>query len=159
MDVAIITKLDKASLTPGDLRGVGATTYTWESYENDLQLDSLNSLVMVEGVDKLAQSIMKIILTPKGSDPDDPDYGTNLNLSIGEKFSSEAYSQAQTEVVSALIHLNQINIDNPNSDEVIETIDNVSTVADADDPRSMRIYVSVTTESGKRLNVVAPQLT
>ena len=158
LDIAIITRLDKANTDAGTLRGSGNTNYIWESYENDIQLDSLNQLITLEGTAKLAQSIMKAILTPLGSDPDDPDYGSNVQGGIGDKFSSDKYALTQTEVVNALIHLNQINIDNPNSDEVIETIDSVNVVQSLDDPRAMRITVGVTTESGIPLTVTSPQL-
>jgi hypothetical protein len=61
-------------------------------------------------------------------------------------------------VINALIHLNEINLDNPNSDEVIETIDVVRTVASIDDPRAISIQVKVTTESGKSVAVQVPQI-
>lgn len=157
-DIAIVKLLDKATTDSATLRGTGSTNYIWESYENDIQLDRLNVLVMMTGTAKLAQSIMKIVLTPKGSDPDDPEYGTLIHTAVGEKFTSEQFAIVQTEVINALIHLNQINIDNPDSDEVIETIDNVNTVRDLDDPRAMRIVIEVTTESGKPVTITSPQL-
>lgn len=158
LDIALLVRLDKANTDPSTLRGTGNTNYTWESYENDIQLDDMNKLIELSGTAKLAQSIMKIILTPKGSDPDDLNYGSNIQTSIGEKFSSEQYAHVQTEVVDALIHLNKINSDNPNSDEVIETIDDVTTYQSLDDPRAMRITVRVTTESGQSVTVTSPQL-
>ena len=61
-------------------------------------------------------------------------------------------------MINALIHLNELNIDNPNSDEVIETIDVVRTVAAAGEPRQMNIQVSITTESGKPVTITVPQV-
>ena len=157
-DLAILRRLDKAHAGEANVRGTGNTSYIWEAYENDVQLDSLNQLVTIEGTDKLAQEIMKILLTPKGGLTDDPDYGTSLMSLVGEKFSTDRFAEVQTEVVNALIHYNQLNADNPNSDEVIEVIQDIGTVRDSDDPRHMQVYVRVITESGKTVAIVAPQV-
>ena len=158
IDLAIVRKLNKGEETPGTIINTGNGNFIWESFENDIQIDALNQIVVVEGTTKLAQSIMKIILTPKGSLPDDPEYGTDLNLSVGSKFNSETFADVQTEITDALIHYNLINADNPDSDEVIEVIDEIKVVQDLDDPRAMKIVVSVTTEAGNPVRVTVPQI-
>ena len=166
-DLAILVPLNKAtangtsadqSAAASTISGTGNTNYIWESYENDLQLDQLNNIIMLDGTTKLAQEMMKILLTPLGSAAYDPNYGTSLSTSIGNKLDSSAYAEIQTEVINALIHLNELNLDNPNSDEVIETIDVVRAVASLTDPRQINIQVSVTTESGKSVAITVPQV-
>ena len=71
---------------------------------------------------------------------------------------SERFAQTRSEVINALVHLNAINRDNPNSDEVIEEIDEIGIFEDLDEPRAVRIRIAVTTESGKPLKVEVPQI-
>lgn len=166
-DLAIVQRLNRVTANgtvanqaaaAATLINTGNTNYIWNSYENDIQVDALQNLIMIEGTVKLAQEIMMILLTPIGTFAADPNYGTTLSTIIGSKLDSAVYAEIQTEVINALIHLNEINLDNPNSDEVIETIDVVRTVASIDDPRAISIQVKVTTESGKSVAVQVPQI-
>jgi phage baseplate assembly protein W len=158
LDFGILKKLDKPRMDQATIKSTGNTNYTWETYEGDIHLDGLNRFITLEGTTKLAQGIYKMILTQKGSNIEDPDYGTNLPERIGDKLNSEKYASIQTEIIDALVYYNAINQNNPNSDEVIETIDLVRVIADIDDPRAIKIQVSVTTESGKPVNVEVPQV-
>jgi hypothetical protein len=158
LDIGVLKKVDRPRLPQEVVKSVGATTYTWEAFEGDIQIDGLNQFIELDGTTKLAEGIFKIILTPKGSNPEDPDYGTDINTSIGGKIDSEKFSSIQTSIVDALTHYNVINQDNPNSDEVIQTIDEVRLVSSLDDPRQINIQVSVTTESGKAVKIEVPQI-
>ena len=165
-DIAILKFIDKPALDALVVKSTGNTSYTWEAYENDIQIDGLHQMIYVEGVTKLAQGIFKIVLTPKGSLAVDPEYGTNLQetLENGKVFLGSASSQSnqfnniQTEIINALKHYNLINQDNPDSDEVIETIEEVRVVQSLDEPRQLQIRIEVTTESGKTLRVSVPQV-
>jgi len=159
IDLAIIKKLDKVSAGQSNIIGTGNTNYIWESYENDIQFDTLNQFMTISGTTKLAQGIMKIILTRKGDNIEDPDYGTLINTMIGTKFTSDVFAEVQSEIIDALIHYNLINSDNPDSDEVIQIIDEIKVVQDLNEPRAMKIRVAITTESGKSIGVEVPQLT
>ena len=75
---------------------------------------------------------------------------------MGSKFDTERFANTRAEIVDALVHLNAINRDNPDSDEVIQIIDTIDVSEDLDEPRAMRIRIVVTTESGKRLQVETP---
>lgn len=158
VDIGVLKRLDKPRLSEQLVKSTGATNFTWEAFEGDIHLDRLHSLVSLEGTTKLAQGIFKIVLTPKGSNAQDPDYGTSLSASVGGKMDSERFAEIQAEIVDALIHYNLINNDNPNSDEVIQTIETVRVVQDLDDPRAVRIQIAVTTESGKTVSVQVPQV-
>lgn len=157
-DLGVLTRLDKPTLDPATNKSTGNTNYTWEAYQGDIQLDGTRQFVPVSGTTKLGQGMFKIILTPLGSNPVDPDYGTNLLSMIGTVVDSEKFSVITSEIIDALTHYNLINQDNPDSDEVIQTIDFIRVVKDIDDPRAIRIQVSVTTESGKPVSLQVPQI-
>jgi len=158
IDVGVLKRLDRAGLPNEIIRSTGVTNYTWQAFDGDIQLDSLNQFVPMEGTTKLAQGIFKAILTPKGSVAEDPTYGTSLSLSIGQKMDSGRFADIQTEIIDTLVHYNIINQDNSDSDEVIEVIDEVEVVTNLDDPRVLQIQISVTTESGKSVKVTVPQV-
>jgi hypothetical protein len=158
IDMGVLKKLDRPSLSNEILKSTGSTNYTWEAYGGDIQLDALNKFIVLEGTTKLAQAMFKILLTPIGSIIEDSEYGTELSASVGQKLDSERFADIQTSVVDALIHHNLINQDNPNSDEVIETIDDIRVVQDIDEPRAMKVQVTVTTESGKSVVLQVPQV-
>lgn len=158
IDIGVLKRVDRASLGNQLAKSFGATTYTWQAYEGDMQFDGLKRAITLDGTTKLAQGIFKIVLTPIGSNPEDSDYGTEMDTFIGDKLDTEKFSAIQTSIVNALTHYNVINQDNPNSDEVIQTIDEVRLVQNLDDPRQIDIQIAVTTESGKTVKVQVPQV-
>lgn len=163
-DIGILTSLDKPALPEEILKSTGDTNYTWKAFENDIQIDRLNQIIEVSGTTKLAQGIFKIILTPKGSHAEDPEYGTNASEIIGGRLVvsggvvSERFAELRSDIIDALRHYNLINQDNPDSDEVIETIDDIRIVQDLDEPRALKIQIEITTESGKTLRLEVPQV-
>lgn len=157
-DIAIIAPLVTIGHPPGYARSVGATEFIFQPYENDIQFDRTKSLMLVSGVSKLVQSLMRIILTTLGDSFEDPLWGTNVTSQIGSKMSNDNFSAVRESIIQALIHYNDINQDNPNSDEVINTIDELVVVQDLDDPRTIRIVVGVTNESGNGVRVIVPQV-
>lgn len=158
IDSGVLKKLDKPRLSGQVVKSAGKTNYTWQAFEGDIQLDSLNAIITLTGTAKLAQGMFKIVLTPKGANIEDPDYGSLLNSSIGSKMDNEKFAEIQSSILDALVHYNLINQDNPDPDEVIETIDEVRLVRDIDDPRAINIQISVTAESGKEVRVEVPQV-
>lgn len=158
IDLGVLSKLDKAQLGNSITKSTGNTSYTWESFEGDFQLDGTHNPITVDGTTKLAQGMFSIILTPLGSNPADPDYGTDLLSLIGDVVDSDKFATITSEIIDALTYYNLLNQDNPNSDEVIQTIDFVRVVKDIDDPRAIKIQVSVTSESGKQVNLQVPQI-
>lgn len=145
-------------ITKDQTRGTGFTEFIFEPYENDLQFDRMKRARVVSGVDKLVQSVMRVILTAKGDSFEDVQWGSELNSSIGSKIDNTSFSVVRESVIKALVHYNELNSDNPNSDEVINTIDEIQVVSDPNDPRVIRILVGITTESGKGVRVVVPQV-
>jgi phage baseplate assembly protein W len=157
-DIAIIAPLDKRGKTTDQLRGTGFTEFVFEPYENDVQFDRAKKVRQMSGTEKLVQSIMRILLTTKGDSFEDPDWGSEMNGQIGSKMRNDNFATVRESIITALTHYNYINRDNPDSDEVINTIDEIQVVSDLNDPRVMRVVVGVTTESGIGVRVIAPQV-
>jgi len=157
-DISLLSQLKINERTEGFLKAVGETDFIFEVFNNDVQFDSVGGVVMTEGTAKLSQGIIRSIITPIGSNIEDPRFGSDIGGLIGEKLDQEQFARARTEVIDSLIHYNELNVDNPNSDEVIETIDELQILQDLDDPRTMKIVIGVTTESGKALKVEVPQV-
>lgn len=159
LDLAIMTPLSTLGpLTPDQKRATGNTTAIFDPFQNDIQFDRRGALVTYEGTDKLIQSIIRLILTDQGSYSMDLNWGTILNTLIGTKFDQTRYANTQQSIQDGLIYYNQVNQDNPDSDEIINTIDQLQVVQDLNDPRAMRIYLGVTTESGISFRVSTPQV-
>lgn len=157
-DIAIIAPLIRENFTQDQVRATGYTEFIFEPYENDVQFDRTRKVRQLSGTDKLVQAIMRILLTTKGDSFEDSDWGSDLNGNIGSKLSSQNYATVRESIISALTHYNSLNADNPSSDEVINTIDELQVVSDLNDPRIIRVVVGVTTESGKGLRVIVPQV-
>jgi len=158
IDLAIIKALDKTGKTEDELRGVGATDFIFSPFDNDIYFDELRQVRTMEGTAKLVQSVLRIILTDRGDILEDSQWGSEVNTRIGEKFNTEKFANTRQSIIDALKHYNEINFDNSDSDEVIDTIDELRIVQDLDDPRTMRIIVGFTTESGKGIRVIVPQV-
>jgi hypothetical protein len=157
-DLAILKAFDRFGNPENIVRGSGFTNFSFSPFENDLQINRVREFRTFEGLEKLSQSILRILLTPRGSLIEDPEYGTNLANLVGRKFDSDRYADTRTEIIDALAHYNELNADNPDSNEVIESIEEIRVFQDLDDPRKMNIRIGVVTESGESLRVVAPQV-
>jgi phage baseplate assembly protein W len=157
-DIAIIAPLVKIGKSPDFLRATGNTEFIFEPYENDIQFNRSKALVLVSGTDKLIQSIMRVILTHLGDSFEDAKWGSALDSQIGSKMANDNYAVVRESIIQALIHYNDVNQDNPNSDEVIKTIDELAVVQDLNDPRVIRVVVGVTSESGNGVRVIVPQV-
>ena len=155
-DIAILTLVNKAALSEAERQALGDADYSFEPFGNDIQFDSFGRLLVFSGVNKLAQSSLKILLSNLGESAEDLDYGSLLDSYVGEKFSQGLYTNVTNSVADSLKHYNALNMDNDASDEFIETIDNVEVFGDTEDPRKMRIKVSITTESGKSMGLSLP---
>jgi phage baseplate assembly protein W len=155
-DIAILSRVNKGQLTDAELLALAGADYTFEPYNNDFQFDSYGLIVTYTGTNKLAQSVLKSLLTNVGEHAEDINYGSALDSHIGEKVGQAMYTNLTNSVADCLKHYNAINMDNDNSDEFIETIDNVEVFGEANEPRQMTIKVHLTTESGKAVNMEFP---
>lgn len=157
-DVAILAKFDPIGRSIDIIRSVGKTDFIFSVYNNDLQFNTAKQLRVIEGADKLVQGILKILLTKKGENFEDLEYGMEEISGIGDKLSQDHYATIRTGVINALGYYNQLNVDNNNTDEVIGSITEVKIVRDDVDPRAILIYISLITESGKGIKITVPQV-
>jgi hypothetical protein len=158
VDLAIISPLDTKGLTVDQVRGTGFTKYIFQPYANDIQFDNLKLVRHFTGTEKLIQSLMRIIIQPKGSYFEDPEWGGTIDDQVGNKMDNERIANTRQSVIDSITHYNEVNADNPNSDEIVDTIDELRVVEDLDDPRVIRVYLGITTESGLSIGVTVPQV-
>ena len=118
---------------------------------NDLQLNKINDLDLVSGLEKLKQDINKILLTERGENTLFPLYGTELQSTVGDKVNPDIIrAKLKDEIISGLQTLQFINRENPNSDEKPETLE----ILDIQqiETGQFEIQVSVITASNQRVS-------
>lgn len=145
-DLKIITE-SVASNLPNPPQPGNPPEYFGEQ-SNDLQLNNVNDLALLSGVDKLIQDMNKILLTEVGDNIFFEIYGTDLQSLIGNKVDIDnlkAHLKDQIETALAVLIL--VNTDNPNDDEVPSIFQSLSVVQL--DPSRFQISMSVITKSGK----------
>lgn len=113
---------------------------------------------------KLSQEILKIIITPVGSNTLYPWYGSLLESAApGVLFDPEFInSQLKNYIISSLANLQklqseQIKYQNVHPNELLGTINFVNINQNITDPRFLKIEIGVTTKAGNR--ITAPTLT
>jgi len=91
-------------------------------YFNDLQISSDGDLEILTGPDKLAQDILKMLSTKKGSHPFYSEYGVDFSDLIGKKQLSEGdpYIKAaiKDRLVQGLKELQRNLINNPENEQI-----------------------------------------
>ena len=116
---------------------------------NDLQLNSVNDLALISGIDKLKQDLNKILFTEVGANVNFEIYGTELQSMVGGKVSIDnARAKIREEVETALSVLLFVTKDNPDDDEVVDNFETLS-VREISSGR-FEVTVSVISRSGKR---------
>lgn len=127
--------------------------FVWTSYYNDLQVDSNGNIAQVTGTDKLAQDIVKILVTQRGSNINMPLYGTNLPSIVGQKMDFQfLQGQILTEVTDALIILQSLLQYGSNPDEQISSLQSIKVTLDT--PTQVSIELVVITLSQKALGLI-----
>lgn len=157
-DIAILKRVNFPSFTEGERLNVGNTDFSFATYDNDFQFTSGKQLRVVEGTNKIIQGILKVLLTQRGTSLEDQSYGAELDAGIGSKMQQENYADLRDSVYSAIEYYMLLNDNSENPDEIITEIEEVKAVRDDEDPRMILVYVSVITQSGKRVSVTVPQV-
>ena len=157
-DLALLKKIDYSSQSASMKQNIGTTGFVFSCYENDLQFTRGKQLRTTSGINKLIQSILKCLLTQKGTALEDPNYGADLESGIGDKMQLLAFSDMEANVTSALEYLAQMTSTSEDPDEVIGSVNMVSVVRDTIDPRTILVYIRVVTGSGKIVSVQMPQV-
>lgn len=117
---------------------------------NDLQLNSVNDLALVSGIDKIKQDLNKILFTEVGANVNFEIYGTELQSMVGGKVDIDnARAKIREEVDTALSVLLFLTKENTNDDEVVDNFETLS-VTEISSGR-FEVTVSVISRSGKRV--------
>ena len=120
--------------------------------KNDLQPSYATGIAVVSGTNKLAQDILKILLTERGTNTADANYGTSLMSMIGKKqVLSSLYVDVKKEVIDAVKYYMDINSDLTEPTERIATIKSLEVTKT--DPRSYEIALILTTEAGTDVRI------
>lgn len=146
-DIKISTKVT-ALHTPNPPQPGNPSEYFGDE-TNDLQLNNVNDLDLVVGLDRLKQDLNKVLMTELGANANFDSYGTTLQTLIGNKVDlDEIKGRVRDQVDTALSVLLLIHNDNENDDEVVDIFESMS--VQELEPGKIEVRVSVISRSGKR---------
>ena len=110
-DARLVTKTT-AVLDPNPPQPGNPTEFFGEE-TNDLQLNSVNDLALISGIDKLKQDLNKILFTEVGANVNFEIYGTELQTMVGGKVNADnVRAKVREQVDTALSTLLFITKDN-----------------------------------------------
>lgn len=120
---------------------------------NDLAISTTGDVDIVQNTDKLIQDVLKIILTPQGSNKFYRWYGSVISSKVIGEALSPYYSKVEMtraiqESLNNLVKMqqNQALYQNVTPSETIYAIDYIDIVREESDPRLYSILVSVLTK-------------
>jgi len=113
---------------------------------------------MVENENHLYQTVMKALLTERGSNAYHQWYGTNIMAMVGKKQSSGVAGAVKAEVQKTLDEIMSVQGALSKSQgltlkERIASIDQVQCVAHPNDPTTLLVHVVVRNASGQRVKI------
>ena len=155
-DIAIMASIEKAILDAKTKSQLAGIDYVFSTYANDIQFDASGKIVMFENKNKLVQSALKILLTELGQAAEDADYGSEIVTFLGNKMNQESYTELVASVQQAMKHYNELNGDNSEPREYIESIDSVDVSASSVDPRVLVLSMTLTNEAGETVSITVP---
>jgi phage baseplate assembly protein W len=118
----------------------------------DAGFDPIGRLNVVYGSNKVKQHLLKILLTPLGTNLHDLDYGAETSVALGTKFVSYASASLQRSIHNAVMHLKEIQVQNNlPADETIDSIVKLVAVPNPNSPDTANIIVRVTTVAGEEV--------
>lgn len=128
---------------------------------NDLSISTTGDVDIVQNTDKLVQDILKIILTPQGSNRFYKWYGSKITSNVigevlGPYYTKVELTRAIEESLNNLMKLQQTQAiyQTTSPAETIYSIDYIDISKDQDDPRLYNILVSVLTQKMTALETV-----
>ena len=129
--------------------------------QGDLVIGSDGDLEKIEDNEKLAQDILKILVTPMGANPFHAWYGSLLSSSfVGNPFEEEfivkiAGSQIRSalETIQNLQRAQMASSQKVTASELLAAVRSVKVVRNPVDPRFFSIFVSVLTKALNSTNV------
>jgi phage baseplate assembly protein W len=127
-------------------------SYTFELGTNDIILAPNKQFKILQGIQKMKQNVIKLLLTERGSHPDDPLYGTLLHSYIGMKMNSYVFAGVKREIVNGLTYYNQLNIDNPNPEELIDKLQDFKITRNETSPTAILVEFSIINQTGNEVD-------
>lgn len=126
--------------------------------ENDFRFDSKGEIELIQDHDLLYQSVAKILLTEKGSNPFHLWYGSDAFKMIGKKSNSataQALKQSVRDALDRLVATQgvQATVQNVSLKERISSVRNVDVRPIGDDPTSVLCTVTVISASSETVSV------
>lgn len=120
----------------------------------DLLIDDLGQLSLVRNINKVAQDVIRVITTTKGSDPLNTAYGiSSLTRAIGAMQATGTLAATlEAEITTSLNNLiaeqdRLALIQTLTTAERIQQIDSVVVTLEPADPRQLNVAISMTLES------------
>lgn len=127
--------------------------------DGDLKIDPDGTIKTVNDTEKLRQDILKIIVTPIGSNKYHLWYGTNISPKIIGSAPSESFMKNEIAfaVQDSLLRLQklqraQASEQNVSLAEIISNINDVVAQRSPTDPRLINVYVSVVSKALTRID-------
>jgi len=114
--------------------------------QNDISFDEIGRLKDVESLPRVKQAVIKALLTTRGNNPDQPDYGSTLYDSVGKELLPLSYLRIQQTIqdtVARLIESQSENADISPDDEVILGLDDMQITETDTDPRKVLIKLVI----------------
>jgi phage baseplate assembly protein W len=119
---------------------------------SDIAFDNVGKLKTVTGYGKVKQQLLKILLTVIGDNLYDSDYGSQINNSIGQKFTTYTSANIQYSIYKAVQHLMKIQQENNlPANETIAELSNI-TVEPTSDPRKLKLSINVITADAQEVS-------
>jgi phage baseplate assembly protein W len=115
--------------------------------QNDISLSQIGDVVTIDSRGFARQAVEKIILTLRGANLFQTDYGSALSTAIGQKFTTSIFFKIQQTVqdaVQSLIEIQSQALDSLTSDQIILGLSDLSVNQDSNDPRNILITIAIT---------------
>lgn len=113
---------------------------------NDFVIEN-HDVKLIEGVEKIAQDVMKILLIDKGTAPLFSNYGTVISMYINERKLVQMSSEITNEIIYAITYVKQIN-----KNETIN-IDSIQKLNVVDITDGFQIIINVLLTNGQLLTI------
>lgn len=124
--------------------------------QNDINFDEIGSLKIVNGIERVKQIILKAILTTRGNNVFDADYGSSLNESIGQQalpITILRIQQSIQDCINRLIDSQGQQADITPDDEIILGLEDLQVSANISDPRRYDIKLVVLVGTYEKISV------
>lgn len=116
---------------------------------SDIQFDQYGKILLTSGKQKTIQNVSKILLSDC-QHPEDQALSSPLYKYIGTKMDVMIQNDLVFDVIESLNKYNEYNNNNPDSNEYLGYIDDISYV-NVGDPRAYMLKLTIELESGEKI--------